>query len=225
MESLLGFEEVPVENEEENSSTYSRKLVPWSTWSEWLFVSQSLFSDSPDSVAAALSRVSLLISAVCLFSTMLIFRSYIWTCNYKFHYAALLWWTRSPLIHNVMYRNLLASVPSIHIFFPGFEFLIFCFFPDVLCFWIQISTWRSRGCLPVVVEVTASIIEIQQKDPYFMYASISTSLPSYFVAISTVSYSFLLDRFSIVLQCHICQLSNHATKKYERRNKNSEIRN
>ncbi|CAK9314242.1 unnamed protein product [Citrullus colocynthis] len=87
MESLLGFEEVPVENEEENSSTYSRKLVPWSTWSEWLFVSQSLFSDSPDSVAAALSRI---------------------------------------------------------------------------------STWRSRGCLPVVVEVTASIIEIQQTDPYFI---------------------------------------------------------
>ncbi|XP_022995044.1 uncharacterized protein LOC111490717 [Cucurbita maxima] len=86
MESLLGFEEVPVETEEDNSSTYSRKLVPWSTWSEWLFVSQSLFSDSSDSVAAALGRI---------------------------------------------------------------------------------STWRSRGCLPVVVEVTASIIEIQQKDPYF----------------------------------------------------------
>lgn len=129
MESLLGFEEVPVENEEENSSTYSRKLVPWSTWSEWLFVSQSLFSDSPDSVAAALSRVSLLISAVCLFSTMLIFRSYIWTCNYKFHYAALLWWTRSPLIHNVMYRNLLASVPSIHIFFSWIRISYFLFFP------------------------------------------------------------------------------------------------
>lgn len=63
MESLLGFEEVLVENEEANSSTYSRKLVPWYTWSEWLFVSQSLFTDSPDSVAAALRRVSLLISA------------------------------------------------------------------------------------------------------------------------------------------------------------------
>ncbi|KAK3037738.1 hypothetical protein RJ639_031109 [Escallonia herrerae] len=31
----------------------------------------------------------------------------------------------------------------------------------------RISAWRSRGCVPVVVEVTASIIEIQQKDPYF----------------------------------------------------------
>ncbi|KAG6570427.1 Ribosomal biogenesis protein LAS1L, partial [Cucurbita argyrosperma subsp. sororia] len=87
MESLLELEGMPAENEEENSSSYSRKLVPWSTWSEWLFVSHSLFSDSVDSVAAALSRI---------------------------------------------------------------------------------STWRSRGCLPVVVEVTASIIEIQQKDPYFL---------------------------------------------------------
>ncbi|XP_022985650.1 pre-rRNA-processing protein las1-like [Cucurbita maxima] len=87
MESLLELEGMPAEYEEENSSSYSRKLVPWSTWSEWLFVSHSLFSDSVDSVAAALSRI---------------------------------------------------------------------------------STWRSRGCLPVVVEVTASIIEIQQKDPYFI---------------------------------------------------------
>ncbi|KAL3651014.1 hypothetical protein CASFOL_007417 [Castilleja foliolosa] len=31
----------------------------------------------------------------------------------------------------------------------------------------RISTWRSRGCIPVSVEVTASIVEIQQKDPYF----------------------------------------------------------
>ncbi|GAB4855965.1 hypothetical protein Ancab_024604 [Ancistrocladus abbreviatus] len=31
----------------------------------------------------------------------------------------------------------------------------------------RISAWRSRGCLPVVIEVTASVIEIQQKDPYF----------------------------------------------------------
>ncbi|KAK9999367.1 hypothetical protein SO802_018970 [Lithocarpus litseifolius] len=31
----------------------------------------------------------------------------------------------------------------------------------------KISAWRSRGCLPVAIEVTASIIEIQQKDPHF----------------------------------------------------------
>ncbi|CAI0541990.1 unnamed protein product [Linum tenue] len=33
----------------------------------------------------------------------------------------------------------------------------------------RISTWRSRGCLPVVIDVTASIIEIQQKDPVYRY--------------------------------------------------------
>ncbi|KAI3723751.1 hypothetical protein L2E82_35508 [Cichorium intybus] len=31
----------------------------------------------------------------------------------------------------------------------------------------RISAWRSRGCLPVIIEVTASIVEIQQKDSYF----------------------------------------------------------
>lgn len=31
----------------------------------------------------------------------------------------------------------------------------------------RISAWRSRGCLPVVIEVTASIIEIQQRDSFF----------------------------------------------------------
>ncbi|WVY90689.1 hypothetical protein V8G54_036203 [Vigna mungo] len=31
----------------------------------------------------------------------------------------------------------------------------------------RISTWRSRGSLPVLIEVTASIIEIQFKDSYF----------------------------------------------------------
>ncbi|RVX07735.1 hypothetical protein CK203_022001 [Vitis vinifera] len=33
----------------------------------------------------------------------------------------------------------------------------------------RVSAWRSRGCLPVVVEVTASIIEIQQQDPFFRF--------------------------------------------------------
>lgn len=31
----------------------------------------------------------------------------------------------------------------------------------------RVVAWRSRGCLPVVIDVTASLIEIQQKDPYF----------------------------------------------------------
>ncbi|XP_028084287.1 uncharacterized protein LOC114285438 isoform X2 [Camellia sinensis] len=31
----------------------------------------------------------------------------------------------------------------------------------------RITVWRSRGCFPVVIEVTASIVEIQQKNPFF----------------------------------------------------------
>nr|XP_043631890.1 pre-rRNA-processing protein las1 [Erigeron canadensis]XP_043631891.1 pre-rRNA-processing protein las1 [Erigeron canadensis] len=31
----------------------------------------------------------------------------------------------------------------------------------------RISAWRSRGCLPVIIEVTASIVEVQRKDPHF----------------------------------------------------------
>ncbi|XP_050377091.1 uncharacterized protein LOC126794421 [Argentina anserina] len=92
MESILGFmeeEEAGAYDQAEttsSSSSYSHKLVPWLSWDEWLFVSQSLFSDSPDSVPSALRRI---------------------------------------------------------------------------------SAWRSRGCVPAVIEVTASIIEIQQKDPHF----------------------------------------------------------
>ncbi|KAL8189209.1 hypothetical protein R6Q57_028775 [Mikania cordata] len=31
----------------------------------------------------------------------------------------------------------------------------------------RISAWRGRGCVPVIIEVTASIVETQQKDSYF----------------------------------------------------------
>ncbi|KAL6286509.1 hypothetical protein ACE6H2_010899 [Prunus campanulata] len=91
MEALLGFKEestdyVQLGISTSSSSSYSYKLVPWLSWDEWLFVDESLFSNSPNSVASALRRI---------------------------------------------------------------------------------SAWRSRGCLPVVIEVTSSIIEIQQKDPYF----------------------------------------------------------
>ncbi|PQQ17505.1 uncharacterized protein Pyn_19203 [Prunus yedoensis var. nudiflora] len=92
MEALLGFKEESTDYDQlviskpSSSASYSYKLVPWLSWDEWLFVDESLFSNSPDSVASALRRI---------------------------------------------------------------------------------SAWRSRGCLPVVIEVTASIIEIQQKDPHF----------------------------------------------------------
>ncbi|XP_071736237.1 uncharacterized protein [Rutidosis leptorrhynchoides] len=39
----------------------------------------------------------------------------------------------------------------------------------------RISAWRSRGCLPVVIEVTASIVEIQQKDPFYSRDSQTTT--------------------------------------------------
>ncbi|PHU18164.1 hypothetical protein BC332_13859 [Capsicum chinense] len=40
--------------------------------------------------------------------------------------------------------------------------------PASVAFALQrISTWRSRGCIPVAVDVTASVIEIQQKDLFF----------------------------------------------------------
>ncbi|KAJ8751341.1 hypothetical protein K2173_016529 [Erythroxylum novogranatense] len=42
----------------------------------------------------------------------------------------------------------------------------------------RISTWRSRGCLPVVVDVTASIIEIQHKDPFFRKDLLNDSICS-----------------------------------------------
>nr|GEV73203.1 pentatricopeptide repeat-containing protein At4g21065-like [Tanacetum cinerariifolium] len=64
----------------------SYKFVPWITWDDWSFVTESLFSYSCQSIDAALRRV---------------------------------------------------------------------------------SAWRSRGCLPILVEVTASIVEIQQKDSHF----------------------------------------------------------
>lgn len=31
----------------------------------------------------------------------------------------------------------------------------------------RIAAWRSRGCLPVFVDATESIVEIQQQDPFF----------------------------------------------------------
>nr|XP_048324321.1 pre-rRNA-processing protein las1 isoform X2 [Ziziphus jujuba var. spinosa] len=99
MEPVLAFEDEPrdidqhewlssspPQSSSSSSSSYSLKLVPWLRWDEWLFVYHSLFSDSVDTVASALRKI---------------------------------------------------------------------------------SAWRSRGCVPVTVEVTASIVEIQQKDPYF----------------------------------------------------------
>ncbi|XP_062077282.1 pre-rRNA-processing protein las1 isoform X2 [Humulus lupulus] len=92
MESILAFEEEQREFQQQeisstlSSSSYGLKLVPWMSWEEWLFVYDSLFSDSLHAVSSALRKI---------------------------------------------------------------------------------STWGSRGCLPVTIEVTASIIEIQMRDPHF----------------------------------------------------------
>ncbi|KAL5580330.1 hypothetical protein UlMin_012772 [Ulmus minor] len=87
MEEVVAFEGELEQKDKlwSSKSPYSRKLVPWLSWDEWLFVYDSLFSDSSQSVAAALTRI---------------------------------------------------------------------------------STWQSRGCLPVAIEVTALIIDIQQSDPH-----------------------------------------------------------
>ncbi|KAK9121206.1 hypothetical protein Syun_018823 [Stephania yunnanensis] len=42
----------------------------------------------------------------------------------------------------------------------------------------RILAWKSRGCLPVLVEVTASIIETQQMDPFFRNGLTDHSLKS-----------------------------------------------
>lgn len=73
------------------------KLLPWSSWDQWNFVRESIFSSSHDSVAAALGRI---------------------------------------------------------------------------------SAWRSRGCLPVPIDVTAAIVETQQKDPFFREGAVDNALIS-----------------------------------------------
>ncbi|XP_051137299.1 uncharacterized protein LOC127255678 [Andrographis paniculata] len=45
---------------------------------------------------------------------------------------------------------------------------LFSSFPDRVAFALRrVVTWRSRGCIPVAIDVTASLVEIQQKDPFF----------------------------------------------------------
>ncbi|KAH7672040.1 Las1 protein [Dioscorea alata] len=73
------------------------KLVPWSTWGQWNFVRESIFSSNPESVAAALRKV---------------------------------------------------------------------------------AAWRSRGCLPVAIDVTAVILEIQCQDPFFREGLLDSALSS-----------------------------------------------
>ncbi|XP_068637563.1 uncharacterized protein [Aristolochia californica] len=42
----------------------------------------------------------------------------------------------------------------------------------------RISTWRSRGCLPSAIEVTAALVEVRQRDPFFREAIPCNALES-----------------------------------------------
>lgn len=147
MESILGFmeEEEPVETSS-SSSPYSHKLVAWLSWDEWLFVSQALFSNSPDSVASALRRVT--------FFCLSLFNSF-WFFEQK--------------------CKELILIPSEWLY--GWDVVL------------QISAWKSRGCVPAVIEVTASIIEIHQKDPHFRYLR---PLYFFFLVLGYLVWSFVL---------------------------------
>ncbi|OAY74823.1 Ribosomal biogenesis protein LAS1L [Ananas comosus] len=108
-------------SEGELSSGY--KLVPWSSWDQWDFVREHLFSPSPDSVAAALRRI---------------------------------------------------------------------------------SAWRSRGSLPIPIDVTAAFVEAQQKDPFFRKGPEDDALTSEEMLASL--YSMAIMR---LVNCYV----EHAHKK------------
>ena len=64
MESLLGFQDETIafvgddqEKSTLSSSSYGYKLVPWLNWNEWECVRDSLFSDSPEKIHSAITRV------------------------------------------------------------------------------------------------------------------------------------------------------------------------
>jgi ribosomal biogenesis protein LAS1 len=62
MESLLGFQDETIavvgdDQEKSTSSSYGYKLVPWLNWNEWECVRDSLFSDSPEKIHSAITRV------------------------------------------------------------------------------------------------------------------------------------------------------------------------
>ena len=62
MESLLGFQDESIavvgdDQEKSTSSSYGYKLVPWLNWNEWECVRDSLFSDSPEKIHSAITRV------------------------------------------------------------------------------------------------------------------------------------------------------------------------
>lgn len=67
MESVLVFEEeqrgLERQDISSSSSSYGLKQVPWMSWDEWLFVYDSLFSDSQDFLASAFRRVTQILNS------------------------------------------------------------------------------------------------------------------------------------------------------------------
>ncbi|KAI8570047.1 hypothetical protein RHMOL_Rhmol01G0002800 [Rhododendron molle] len=93
----------------------------------------------------------------------------------------------------------------------------------------QISTWRSRGCLPVVIEVTASILEIQQKDPFFRDdlgddASDSEEMLSMMYCMAIVRLLEAISKTSKGVYILLNPFAVNQGRKRETRNKNTEIK-
>ena len=87
--------------------------MSWSSWAEWRFACDAVFSPYPDP-GAALRRVGIL-------------------------------FLEAPKNYQVSgEQSLTVSL-------------------------VQIAAWRSRGCLPIPVEVTAALFEIRLWDPFFRY--------------------------------------------------------
>uniref|UniRef100_A0A1D1ZK34 Ribosomal biogenesis protein LAS1L n=2 Tax=Anthurium amnicola TaxID=1678845 RepID=A0A1D1ZK34_9ARAE len=110
-------------------------LVPWSSWDQWNFVRESLFSSSHDSVTAALRRI---------------------------------------------------------------------------------TAWKSRGCLPVAIEVTARIIEIQNMDPFFRKETASNTVNSedMLAMLYCIALTRLVNGFVGKVSCFDDHAQKHGKKKH-----------
>ncbi|XP_078438310.1 las1-like family protein isoform X2 [Wolffia australiana] len=118
-------------------------LVPWSSWDQWNFVRNSLFSASIESVRAALGRV---------------------------------------------------------------------------------AAWKSRGCLPVAVEVTARIIEIQHMDPFF-FGKEDAGVVLNSEDMLALLYSITLTRFVNGFTEKVSYFDDHAQKHGRKKHSISNLAN
>ena len=76
----------------------------------------------------------------------------------------------SLLTLNYMLPNISACVSVRIQFMHTFsDFLVHCLSPQN-----QVAAWRSRSSLPISVEITAELINIQRKDPHFSWVPFFT---------------------------------------------------